>query len=182
MSSLPTFSCTTQASSVTSCIVHKNAARIDLPGCGGWKKCPQHGQRHPAVMPHSVNHRWQYQNMKNCVLIMVVSQCRTKNTQAKLYSNNRFLSPMVVPIRFSTKNRWYWCHYKFPNREFHANITEPVFGTEGWYLFAFYWQIMGSGGIINGLHFYKQIIGFWERSIQGFWERSIKGESQRGKK
>ena len=35
------------------------------------------------------------------------------------------------------------------------------------YWLAFYWQIMGFGGVINGLLFYKQIIGFWERSIQG---------------
>ena len=31
------------------------------------------------------------------------------------------------------------------------------------YWLAFYWQIMGFGGIINGLHVYKQIIRFWKK-------------------
>ena len=39
------------------------------------EKCPQHNQRRPAVMPHSVNHRGHNQDMKSCVLMFVVAQC-----------------------------------------------------------------------------------------------------------
>ena len=118
---------------------------------------------------------------------MVVSQCRTKNTQAKLYSNNRFLWPMVVTIRFSTKNRSYWCHYKFPNREFHSNITEPVFGTERLSLFVLwgegwkrdfegqFWPLEASRSFAGGYELFVWEVRhpygiFHENSVSLFWK------------
>ena len=87
---------------------------------------------------------------------------------------------MILFITFLKNPKFPWGAFKGAERlsflgDFMGNCGDP-------YWIAFYWQIMGSGGIINGLHFYKQIMVFEKYQHKGFWERSIKGESQGGKK
>ena len=85
-------SCTAHTTGVTFCVVHDRGREYlwRLQKCA--EKCPQHNQRRPAVMPHSVNHRGHNKDMKSCVLMFVVAQCPPRTTPARLYSGNRFLS------------------------------------------------------------------------------------------
>ena len=86
-------SCTLPATSLTSCVVHDNAARISLKGY-------RYVQRNVLIITgvalqwyaHSMNQRWLNQNMESGVLMIVVSQYTTRTTPAGLYSEKWFLS------------------------------------------------------------------------------------------
>ena len=86
-------SCTLPATSLTSCVVHDNAARISLKGY-------RYVQRNVLIITgvalqwyaHSMNQRWLNQNMESGVLMIVVSQYTTRTTSAGLYSEKWFLS------------------------------------------------------------------------------------------
>ena len=86
-------SCTLPATSLTSCVVHDNAARISLKGY-------RYVQRNVLIITGvalqwyalSMNQRWLNQNMESGVSMIVVSQYTTRTTSAGLYSEKWFLS------------------------------------------------------------------------------------------
>ena len=122
--------------------------------------------------------------LKNCLFLFCTGRAKKRNFEGQFWlldasggftgGYELFIREIRHPYGTFHENSWslFWKIEKNPWGAFRRAEILAFLGNfmDNWgdpYWLAFYWQIMGFGGIINGLLFYKQIIGFWERSTQG---------------